>query len=85
MKRVIISAALLLCISGYAAAQSSAAKSEKSQKTSAKKCCKAHSTKQTLKEENASSAKVEAVKLVLPIPRFPVDSTSVPLVRKEGE
>lgn len=92
MKRVIISAACVLLISGYAAAQSTSAKKATSteEKATVKKATapKTESGQKTvLKQEASANAKSDsAAKLVLPIPKFPVDTTSLPPVKKkDGE
>jgi hypothetical protein len=90
MKRVIISAAFLLLISGYAAAQSTSAKQATTpqKKVQAKKgaAIKNDPKKTVLKQEASADAKSDSsVKLVLPIPKFPVDSSSVPVVKRDQE
>ena len=91
MKRVIISAALILFVSGYAAAQSTSAKkaTNKEEKATVKKGTAPKTdttTKTVLKQEASANAKSDSsIKLVLPVPKFPVDSTLVPAVKKGDE
>lgn len=91
MKRVIISAALILLVSGYAAAQSTSAKTatNKEEKATVRKGTASKTSpnnKLVLKQEASANAKGDSsVKLILPIPKFPVDSTAVPVVKKDEE
>ena len=91
MKKVIISAALVLLVSGFAAAQSTSAKqatTRQGKATTIKKgtAPKIDPSKTILKQEASANAKTDSsVKLLLPIPTFPVDSMSLPVVRKDNE
>ncbi len=91
MKKVIISAALVLLVSGFTAAQSTSAKqatTKKEKATTVKKgtAPKIDPSKTVLKQETAANAKSDSsVKLVLPVPIFPADSTSLPVVKKDDE
>lgn len=90
MKRIILAVALIFALSGIAAAQSGSAKqaTKKEEKAVNKKGPgqKADSTKTVLKQETSANAKSDSsVKLVLPIPKFPVDSTSLPVIPKKEE
>lgn len=91
MKKVIISAALVLLVSGFAAAQSTSAKqatTKKEKATTVKKGTvpKIDPSKTVLKQEAAANAKSDSsMKLVLPVPVFPEDSTSLPVVKKDDE
>jgi hypothetical protein len=83
MKRVILAAAFIVAISGFAAAQSTSAKPASSQQKAIVKKGPAvkNTTKSTvLKQETSANAKVDAVKLVLPAPPAIADSTAMPAV-----
>jgi hypothetical protein len=84
MKRIILAAAFILTISGFAAAQSTSAKPA-SQKAIVKKgpAVRTTSKNTVLKQEESSSAKVDAVRLVLPVPAMIADSTAMPAVKKD--
>ena len=91
MKRVIISAALILLVSGYATAQSTSAKkaTNKEEKATVKKGTAPKidpNNKTVLKQEASANAKSDSsIKLMLPVPNFPVDSTLLPIVKKDDE
>jgi hypothetical protein len=89
MKRVIISAACILLISGCAAAQSTSAKQPVKKEATLKKATAPKidvNDKTVLKQEASANAKSDSsVKLLLTIPNFPVDSTAVPIVKKNDE
>jgi len=89
MKKLICSAALILMISGFAAAQSSAkpaAKKETKVSTQKNTAVKNNSNKNTvLKQETSANAKNDSGRLILPIPKFVLDSTAVPVVKNEQE
>lgn len=84
MKRIILAAAFTLAISGFAAAQSTSTKPA-SQKAIVKKgpALKTSSKNTVLKQEESSSAKQDAVKLVLPMPATIADSTAMPAVKND--
>lgn len=87
MKRVILAAVFVVAISGFAAAQSTSAKSStKSVKSATVKksttvnCSSKHTV---LKQETSASAKSDStIKLQLPLPII-ADSTAMPVVRNE--
>lgn len=89
MKRVILAAACMLAISGFAAAQSTSAKpASKQEKAIVKKgsAVKATTSKNTvLKQEASANAKSDSTfKLMLPIPKIS-DTTAMPVVKNEQE
>lgn len=87
MKRVILAAAFVVAISGFAAAQSTSAKttSTKNEKAVVKKDTKKSSKNTVLKQETSANAKADStVKVVLPVPK-PVDTISMPPVKKSDE
>jgi hypothetical protein len=89
MKRVILTAAFIVAISGFAAAQSTSAKptSHKQEKATIKKgpVTKTDSKNTVLKQEASANAKSDStVKLILPMPN-PSDTTAMPAVRKSDE
>ena len=87
MKRVILAAAFVVAISGFAAAQSTSAKttSNKNEKTLVKKDSKKNSKNTELKQETSANAKADStVKVVLPAPK-PIDTISMPPVKKSDE
>ena len=87
MKRVILAAAFVVAISGFAAAQSTSAKttSTKNDMAVVKKDTKKSSKNTVLKEETSANAKADStVKVVLPVPK-PVDTISMPPVKKSDE
>ena len=87
MKRVILAAALVVAISGFAAAQSTSAKttSNKNEKAVVKKDTKNTSKNTVLKQETSANAKADStVKVVLPLPK-PIDTSSMPPVKKNDE
>jgi len=87
MKRVILAAAFVVAISGFAAAQSTSAKptSNKNEKTAVKKDTKKSSKNTVLKEETSANAKADStIKIVLPPPK-PVDTMAMPAVKKSDE
>jgi len=78
MKKIILSAAFVVAISGFAAAQSTSAKpATKQEKATVKKGAANTENKNTvLKQETSANAKSDsAVKLVLPPPN-PFDTTA---------
>ena len=86
MKKYILSAALLIFVSGLAAAQSTSTKQatkpqEKAiiQKGIIQK--KVSSKKTVLKQESSASAKYDSVKLILPPVSFVADSMALPKVK----
>jgi hypothetical protein len=89
MKKLICSAAFILAISGFAAAQSSAkpvVKKETKASTQKSPAVKKNSTKNTvLKQETSANAKNDTGRLILPIPKFALDTTAVPIVKNEQE
>ena len=87
MKRVILAAVFVVAISGFAAAQSTSAKttSTKNEKAVVKKDTKKSSKNTVLKQETSANAKADStVKVVLPVPK-PVDTISMPPVKKSDE
>ena len=87
MKRVILAAAFVVAINGFAAAQSTSAKttSNKNEKTVVKKDTKKSSKNTELKQETSANAKADStVKVVLPAPK-PIDTSSMPPVKKTDE
>jgi hypothetical protein len=87
MKRIILAAAFLVAISGFAAAQSTSAKSSsKTVKTTAvKKSSTVRGTSKhtVLKQETSANAKSDStIKLQLPLPVI-ADSTAMPVVKNE--
>jgi len=88
MKRVILAAAFLVALSGFAAAQSTSAKqvSNKQEKTTVKKTPsnKANAKSTVLKQETSASAKSDStIKLTLPVP-LPIDTSgALPKVKSE--
>ena len=87
MKRVILAAVFMVVISGFAAAQSTSAKptSNKNEKAVVKKDTKTSSKNTVLKQETSANAKADStVKVVLPLPK-PVDTMSMPPVKKSDE
>ena len=89
MKKLIVSAVLILLFSGFAAAQSSAkpaAKKETKVSTQKNTAAKNNSNKNTvLKQETSANAKNDSGRLILPIPKFALDTTAVPVVKNEQE
>ena len=88
MKKYILSAALVICISGFAAAQSTSAKqaTKPQEKATIQKGIiqkKTSSKKTVLKQESSASAKYDSVKLILPPPSFVADSLALPKVKNE--
>ena len=86
MKRIILAAALTLTISGFAAAQSTSAKPASSQQKAIVKkgpAVRTNSKNTVLKQEESSSAKVDVVRLVLPMPAMIADSTAMPAVKND--
>ena len=88
MKKYILSAALIIFISGFAAAQSTSTKQatkpqEKAtiQKGVAQK--KVSAGKTVLKQESSANAKNDSVKLVIPPPSVVADSLALPKVKNE--
>jgi beta-lactam-binding protein with PASTA domain len=88
MKRVILTAAFIVAISGFAAAQSSSAKQANKQEKAIIKKGPAEKTsnKNTiLKQETSANAKADStVKILLPVPK-PSDTTAMPAVKKSDE
>ena len=88
MKRVILAAAFLVALSGFAAAQSTSAKqvSNKQEKTTVKKppTNKANAKSTVLKQETSANAKSDStIKLTLPVP-LPIDTlAALPKVKSE--
>ena len=84
MKRVILAAVFIVTISGFAAAQSTSAKSSSKQvkTTTVKRTSTSNSKQAVLKQENSSDAKSDVpVKLLLtPMPAVS-DSTAMPVVK----
>ena len=84
MKRVILAAVFIVTISGFAAAQSTSAKSPSKpvKTTTIKKTTPSNSKQSVLKQENSSDAKGDLqVKLLLtPMPAVS-DSTAMPVVK----
>jgi len=84
MKRVILAAVFIVAISGFAAAQSSSAKSPSKQvkTTTVKKTSTSNSKQAVLKQENSSDAKSDLqVKLLLTPMPVVSDSTAIPVVK----
>jgi len=88
MKKYILSAALIIFVSGFAAAQSTSTKQatkpqEKApiQKGLAQK--KVSSKNTVLKQESSANAKSDSVKLIIPPPSFVADSLALPKVKNE--
>jgi hypothetical protein len=88
MKRVILAAAFIVAMSGFAAAQSTSAKSTSTppSKTTAKKQDSKTGSKSTvLKHETASDAKADSnFRVVLPPPTAS-DTTAMPAVKKSDD
>lgn len=84
MKRVILAAAFIAVISGFAAAQSTSGKQLKKQEKTVTRTPLQKGGKQTvLKQEASSSAKADStIKIVLPVPRVS-DTTAMPVVKNE--
>ena len=86
MKRVILAAAFIVAISGFAAAQSTSAKPASSQQKAIVKkgpAVKTSNKNTVLKQEASANAKADAVKLVLPVPAMIADSTAMPAVKNK--
>lgn len=88
MKKYILSAALIICISGFAAAQTSSTKqaTKPQEKATIQKGIvqkKAGSNKTVLKQESSANAKNDSVKLILPVQSFVADSLALPKVKNE--
>ena len=86
MKRIIFTAAFIVAISGIAAAQSTSAKPASSQQKAIVKkgsAVRTSSKSTVLKQEESSSAKLDAVRLVLPMPAMIADSTAMPAVKND--
>jgi cytochrome oxidase Cu insertion factor (SCO1/SenC/PrrC family) len=87
MKKLIFSAALILTVSGFTAAQSSAkpaAKKEAKVSTHKVFSVKNNSNKKTvLKQETSANAKNDSGRLILVVPRFPLDTAAVPMVKND--
>lgn len=84
MKRVILAAVFIVAISGFAAAQTTSAKpATKQGKAPVKKAQKVN-TNTVLKQEASANAKADStVKLILPVPKVPEDTTAIPAVKKD--
>ncbi len=86
MKRVMLAAAFVVAIGGFAAAQTSSAKSATKKQTTGTKTSvlKAKNSKGTvLKQEDSADAKSDSTfKLLLPVQKFELDSTTIPVVKK---
>jgi hypothetical protein len=86
MKRVILAAVFIVAISGFAAAQTTSAKpTTKQQKVTVKKgpALKVN-TNTVLKQEASANAKADTtVKLILPMPMVPADSTAMPRTKND--
>jgi len=88
MKKYILSAALIICISGFAAAQTSSTKqaTKPQEKATVQKGViekRVSSNKTVLKQESSATAKNDSVKLILPPPSFVADSLALPKVKNE--
>jgi len=88
MKKYILSAALIICISGFAAAQTSSQRkaTKPQEKATIQKAIvqkKGTSNKTVLKQESSANAKNDSVKLILPVPNFFADSLALPKVKNE--
>lgn len=86
MKKYILSAALLIFVSGFAAAQSTSTKqaTKPQEKATIQKGIiqkKVSSKKTVLKQESSASAKYDSVKLVLPPVSLIADSLALPKVK----
>lgn len=88
MKKIIFSAAFILILGGFAAAQSVSSKQATTtkEKAPAKKgtSIKTMNKKNTtLTQGSSSNAKMDSVKISLPAAKLPFDSTVVPKVKNE--
>jgi hypothetical protein len=86
MKRVILAAVFIVAISGFAAAQTTSAKpATKQGRATVKKVPKVN-TNMVLKQEASANAKADStIKLILPVPSIPADSTAMPVVKNDQE
>lgn len=88
MKKYILSAALIIFMSGFAAAQSTSTKqaTKPQEKATIQKGVvekKVSSKKTVLKQESSANAKYDSVKLIMPVPNFVADSLAMPKVKNE--